>query len=810
LTRDKRACLGDKLPFWHFDDDILVFSDGSLGAGFKVSGVDTTAVSVDFVNEVSQQLENLMNTAEEGLRFQVFYRLTPHVAERLDEHERLTGNDGDGYHEIAKSRFQFLRSHAAAGNYNQPELYFFIRNQPCTYRKRKFFESAKAFQSLSEKDYSSYREKFLRNVKQLESSLSHAKQQPKRISSQEWFSLLYEFLNLSRSEGLASPELRKDVEANPFSDCLSDQLALTDHEAHRDHIRVGKKLFRVLTLKTLPEGSTYAAMIESFLKLPFYFWLTQSIQVPRQKKEIQKLQIQRRLTHSMAAGAGNVSDLESESKLGHIEGLIQELLEGSEKIIHTDLTCIIWAETFDELESKSDEVLKAFRSLGQSEGIIETLPGFDAFLQAVPGACTGLRTKKVKTSNAAHFMPVYAPWQGNRRPVCVLPNRDGALVSIDPFAPELPNWNGMVFGGSGAGKSFTLLQLILMFYGIKPRPKVVWIDNGASSQRAVEVLGGEFIDLNIHSNVRLNAFELDHGETKPSPSKIKLILAVLETILKDDDKPGLPKREKALLEEAIVRSYSLVKDRAPTMGDLRRILDEHPAPQMKAYAEILFSWTGETAYGRMLDGPSNISLTKNLTTIEIKNLADHPTLQNVFLLIFTDHIRKEASRDVSQPFLFVIDEGWKIFQTPSALSFALEAYRTFRKYNAGIWCISQNYRDFLFNQDIAAAIFPNTTSIFVLKQRRIDWKDFQERLGINDTEVEAIKSLQVSKGEYTEMFYMQDEGRAILRIVPDPLSYWVCTSDPLDKAKIARVTELKPTLSQMEILKELSREKEAA
>ena len=51
-------------------------------------------------------------------------------------------------------------------------------------------------------------------------------------------------------------------------------------------------------------------------------------------------------------------------------------------------------------------------------------------------------------------------------------------------------------------------------------------------------------------------------------------------------------------------------------------------------------WTGNTAYGKMLDGPSNVKLKKDL-------------------------IKREAAKDLSTPYLLIIDEAWKLFETPS-------------------------------------------------------------------------------------------------------------------------------------------------
>ena len=60
----------------------------------------------------------------------------------------------------------------------------------------------------------------------------------------------------------------------------------------------------------------------------------------------------------MASGSKNVSDIESESKLGQIEELIKELLDGSEKLVSMNLSVIIWDESLEELDNKTDSLLK--------------------------------------------------------------------------------------------------------------------------------------------------------------------------------------------------------------------------------------------------------------------------------------------------------------------------------------------------------------------------------------------------------------------------------------------------------------------
>lgn len=798
--------LSDKLPFWHFEDDLMVYSDGSLGTGFKISGLDISCATIEQKNQFNSQIESLLSTVPENTRVQIFYKLSSDVSDVIDRHEKVSQSSNEDYQEILKYRINFHRQNEQNGNYYRPEIFVYLRGEANTQSSQGLFQSKKEFVELSEKQFETHKSKFLRIARQVESSLVQSGLAPSRVTKKEFFEEVFKYLNADRSERIGVPNLKQDQ--GIMSSPLNEQLILEDLEVHKDYLKSGEYLFKVITLKTLPEGQTYATMVDNFLKIPFHFWISQNIVVHDQKKEMEKLQMQRRLANSMASGAKNMSDLESESKLAHIEELMSELLEGSEKIVSSDFNVVIWAKNKDELDDKSDFILKAFKGMNQCEGIVETLPCLDAFLGAMPGSHKGLRYKKMKSSNATHLAPLYGYWEGNKDPVCLMSNRDGALVSIHPFAKELLNWNGLVFGGSGSGKSFVMCQLMLMFYGYSPRPKVVWLDNGASSQRLVEILNGEVVDLNIDSDICLNVFDLAPGEKAPGPSKVKLILGVLETIFKEDDKKGLPKRDKALLEEAIFRAYEVANNK-PTLSTLKDVLRKHDDPVIRTYADSLYSWTGDTPYGRLLDGKSNVNLEKDLITIEMKGLDSYPDLQNVFLLLFTDYIKAEASRDMKRPYLLIIDEAWKLFQTQSGSAFVFEAYRTFRKFLGGLICISQTYSDTLATEELRRAIFPNTSFLYILKQQVDDWDDFAKKLNLNEAELEQVKSIRTVKGEYSEIFLKQNENRVMLRLYPDPLSYWICTSDANDKGKISDMQERFPNLSQLEILKKVVEEEAA-
>lgn len=796
--------IAEKLPYFAFENDFMIYRDGSLGTGFKLKGADISTASPEEINGVIQKVEALLVGLPENIRAQVFYRLTNQAEPILETHKKVSMDSDSIYKPIRDARVEFLKNKIEGAMFYLPEIYIFVRSGPVIFPKRKFFEKETVFQGFPEKEFLALRKKFEIITSQVESALKSAGLGPMLLTNEEWFQLGFSYFNLKRSETLGAPALRQGVET--LAPTVSEQMALSNFSVSEYHLSSDGYLFRVITLGLLPEGETFASMIEALTKLSFHYWLSQNIKSLDQRKEIEGLELKRRIANSMASGSNNVSDIENESKLSHIEDLLREVMAGSERVIHSDLNVIIWGASTEELEQKTEEVLRSFRSMNQAEGLVETFALEDAFFRAAPGVCEGFRQKKMKTSNCAHLMPIFAGWRGNNRPVVLLTNREGTPFSIDPFAQELPNWNGLVFGGSGAGKSFTIAQLMLQFCGQSPKPKIVWIDNGASSEKLIEVMDGEFIDLNLNSGIRLNMFDLDQGESKPNSSKIKLILGCLELILKDEDKPGLPKREKALLEEAIFATYNKMEGQTPTLTDLKNFLRAHPVETMNKFADILFSWTGETAYGQMLDGKSNVQLSKDLVSIEVKGLDNYKELKDIFLLLLTSFIKNEAASDLSRPYMLIIDEAHRLFKgSQMGKEFAVDCFRVFRKYKAAIWCISQNYKDFLSDADLADSLMPNTSFVFVLRQRKIDWNNFKETFAFNDAQVEAARSLEIVKGRFSEFLFIQDENMAIVRLEPEPLSYWICTSDGNDKAKVQEAREKTPEQPLIEILKTLSK-----
>ena len=58
--------LNEKMQFWHFDDHLMIFSDGSIGGAFRLGGFDISCMTDEEVNGFSRHIENMLLSCDEG------------------------------------------------------------------------------------------------------------------------------------------------------------------------------------------------------------------------------------------------------------------------------------------------------------------------------------------------------------------------------------------------------------------------------------------------------------------------------------------------------------------------------------------------------------------------------------------------------------------------------------------------------------------------------------------------------------------------------------------------------------------------
>ncbi len=791
---NKSSKLTEYLEIYGFDNGVTVFADGALGFAMTFLPLDISCKSDEEKNSIKTGVSSFLNALPQGTSFQIFQSIRGGNGEVID---RFSMKASECTNPTAKSmagdRAEYLKELDSYGYLPKQSLYIFARVERSApdpgSKLLDFFRKEQKLKNI-EMEYQDTMQKTLRLRDQIFSEFQTLGLGPRLLGPSELSEEIYQEWNPDRGAALGYFNEEEVRDHLLFSDChLTNQ-----------GFQIGETHFRVLSLKNIPDV-TFSGLAEALASLPFDSRLYCTVQVPDQLKEIESLKLSRRVAYSMVSGKKTgVSDLESNAKLQEIEELLNELVVSGEKIFNFQLHVALKSKDLGDLSTKVSDVLGVIRAMNGAEAVIESLASFPIFCQSsLPNSTAKERLQKIKTSNLSDLIPLYGAWTGHSEPSVLFTSRAGNLVSFDPFSTTLTNFNQLVSGGSGSGKSFmTNLQIFQM---LKEDPHVYFVDIGGSYEKLCENLSGQYIPLGTDQSLSLNPFDLLEGESQPSDQKIKFLVTLVELMTKEDDEARLPKLERSEIEEAILKIYE--SEREPRLSHLRSMLLLNESVEIRRIGKILTSWCGDTPYGRLLDTASCMDLKQKIVCFDLKGLESFPDLQSVFLFVITDFVWRRVQKNRGEKKFLILDECWKLMRNEAGVLFIEEVFRTFRKYNAAAVAISQDIDDFAKSK-IAGAILPNCSIKWILTQNKSNPGRTKEVLQLNDNEIGLIESLRQKKGVYSEVFLISQNDRALLRVSATPLEYWIATTDPRDIAKIENEKRNDSQKPLTEILKSLS------
>ncbi len=790
----KEHSLANELPFWDFFENSLALSDGTLICGLKIEGICIETFSDDKINSLAKNLRSFLNGLNDETEISFYVDSNFNYSEILKNHESLKSNI-ENINSITDDRLNMLESEIKDESILNRDTCLFVYKRTDYKNKNSIsnlFSSPLKFKSVSKKEH----DKRLKNLLQTTASISKELEQmeikSKILNKDKIKELIYKFLNPQRSKYIDTPvenNNHKELEFTPDELNLMPELSLSsprEQLVFSDLICTYKDIFfdeyyhRVLTLKTLPEY-THASLISKLMELSMPYSLFIHIKVPVQSKELSILQTKRKMAHSMVNSSnGGACDLESQSQVNSTEDLLREIIESGQKIFFFQLVVVVKDKSIDKLNIKANSTLNSFRRLNGAEALEETTGAFKTFKTTIPFANLNMkRAKRIKTDNLADFLPIYSFYQGlKQRPVCIFRNRQNSLVKYDPFDLQFLNYNTLVTGSSGSGKSF--LNNLIILQSLKTNPITFIIDIGGSYRKLCKFVNGQYVDIAPLSDKRdivFNPFYL--SEKSLSSRKIKFLLAFLEIILTDQEDKKLTKLQKAMLEEQINVLYKKFKN--PKLSNLKKLLESSNERDLNVFAKMLYPWTGDRVYGKLLDNENSFDFENEFVVFDLKGLSSFPDLQSAIILIITDFIlgKIESDNYKLKNKRILMDECWELLKGKSSSHFMEYCVRTLRKAGAGITFITQGIEE-IYNHEIGSAILNNTATKFILMQKG-DLKPIKDILKLNEKEMSLVSSLKSIKREYSETFMINNDNKAVVRVYPSDEEYKIATTDFEDK-----------------------------
>jgi conjugal transfer ATP-binding protein TraC len=787
----KVSALDEKIEIWGFDGSNIIFQNGDLGCAFKISPIPTNNLSDDEVNTLKHKTREFLNSLPENISLQFVFDVDQNTT-TVPAHRDLFKNcQNPEVNALTAERLKKLEKDSISSPDFSYTLFLRQKALPATSTKNTFFNFKKErFNTEITKTFESESLRFKNLKNSLTTSLLSLGVTFHELSSNVIYEKIFKEWNPDRKP----PEHPLDEEY------IRDSINFSDAGIYEEGFLLGATHHRVLSLKNFPEF-TVAGMAANFLYMPLSTRTLLTIHVPEQTKELSNLKTDRRIAWAMSKGKKTgAADLESTAKLGELEEVLQEMISRGEKIFHVSLQVVLKSQDKNALSSQVIDATSALRLLGGAESMTETLAAFDVFSEvAIPNTKATERVKKLKSSNLADFLPVLSTWSGHPRPLVVFKDSRDSFFSFDPFDSSLTNFNALITGGSGAGKSFLANYILLQ--SLADNPHLYFVDIGGSYKKLAENLGGSFIPLKLDGGISINPFDLSVNEKTPSDQKIKFLVGLVEMMTKEEGAARLPKLLRTEIEIAIKDVYADSPNSTPRLRDLKNKLTTHTDSEVQKIARVLSTWCGDSAFGKFLDQDSSISLNKAITAFDLKGLEQFPDLQAICLYIVTDLIWREVQTKNCKKFV-VFDECWRTLKSEAGSAFIEECFRTFRKHNASAIAISQDIDDFA-KSSISTAILPNCAVKWIMMQPQTNGERLKELLNLNDNEIESIKSLSQSKGLYSESFLIAGDKKAHLRIESTPLEYWIATTDPRDLSEISKLQE-NTNLPLIEIFKSLA------
>ena len=566
---------------------------------------------------------------------------------------------------------------------------------------------------------------------------------------------------------------------------LSEYLAPGAFNIASSYIQVGDRFARTIFLATYPRY-LQTNWFSPVINLDRVFDISVFV-LPKNTTTVLK-QLRDQLTRLEAqtmeeASKGKVRDPILETAIQDIEVLRDRLQQGTDKFFELGVYITIYENSLKELnetESKLRSMLEyqlispraaTFRML---EGFISTLPINDDRLNVH----VSLNTEPLSSI----FPFVSFGLTSNDGILYGINTHNNSLVLFDRF--QLENYNTVVFGKSGGGKSYTVKLEILrsLIFGTQ----VMIIDPEDEYKYLAETVGGTTVKISITSDQHINPLDLPALKPDESPadvfkSHILDISGLLRLMLGE-----LTPEESAILDEALIQTYA-IKDITPeasfanavppVLSDLQNVLEgligaESMATRLKKYTQGTFA-----GFLNML---TNVSLDNNLVVFSIRDMEEElrPIAMYSILNYIWTSIRREQKKR-----LLIVDEAWWLMKYEIGAAFLSNVAKRARKYYLGLTTISQDIADML-STDRGKSIVTNSSMQILMKQSPAAIDIIQQTFNLTDAEKYYLLEARVGFG----LFFI-GQNHVGIRVVASYAEDQIITSDPRQILEIEKAKE---------------------
>ncbi len=437
----------------------------------------------------------------------------------------------------------------------------------------------------------------------------------------------------------------------------------------------------------------------------------------------------------------------------------------NQKSILMTLVCVVFADTYDELENYTKMVQnnaeKHLCVMSKLNGQQES-----GLASAVPlGVNRIYADRMVNTEAAALFIPFEAQEMNEAHGLYYGVNATSHnLIVLNRL--EAQNSNGLIIGKSGSGKSFAAKMEMSQAFLKSERNEIFVIDPQAEYKPLCEALGGQVIRIAPGSGTHINPFDMDleyasNGDgTGDDPVTVKsdYISALCEAAVGGNY--GLNPVQESVIDRCVRMIYTpyiehmdnlrrsgskITCDRevTPTLKDFYHVLRRQPEPDAD-YIRIAMEKYCEGSYDTFAY-KTNVDTNRRFIVYDISDIGTG--LKEMGMQVCLEDIwnRTVANKKRKIRTWIFIDEFYLLTQSETCARHLMFIYKQARKFGGVPTGITQNTEDMLTNRE-SRAIINNCHLIQMLNQSDADRKEIGSILHISDAQLDFIKNAQSGHG----------------------------------------------------------------
>ncbi len=582
---------------------------------------------------------------------------------------------------------------------------------------------------------------------------------------------------------------------------VKDLIAPASMEVHPDMLKLGDIYVRTLFILTYPRYISigwFSPIINMNLTLDiamFFYPVKTEIVLKQLRNKVGNLEAQ----IIGDADKGMPRDPVAETALRDIEGLRDNLTQGSEKFFQFALYITTYAQTPEELNKISGdiEVLLGTKLTYSKKVFFQAEQGFNSTLPL--GNDELMITFNMNSSPIASSFPFTSAELTSDDGVLYGVNmHNNSLIIFDRFAMQ--NANMVVFATAGAGKSFAVKLEILR--SLMMGTDVIVIDPEMEYKYLSDAVGGTYVNVSLASDAKINPFDLPRpvGEETTTEDIIRSAVITVKGLLrimigrKAAGVEPLTSEEDAVLDRALIETYAK-KDITPA-SDLRTV----EPPIMQDLIEVLEGMEGvgdlvvrlkkftEGTFAGLFNQPTNVEMKNQFVVFSVRDLEDELRPMAIYSIVnyIWNVVRSEKKKRI-----MVIDEAWWLMQHEDSAKFIFALVKRCRKYYLGVTTISQDVNDFL-TSSYGQAVVNNSALQLLMKQSPAAIDLVQKVFLLTAGERQRLLEASVGEG-----IFFAGNKHAGIRVHASYAESQLITSDPrqileIEAAKREFEEQLKP------------------